>query len=251
MTKSYYQKRRPDGTLREATQNVRDILICEIDGCQTKTYRLNSSKCRAHRGICGFSGCGDVSWEKPENIVKDLHKNGKDFRYCVLHRGRLRGKREMGAPRGKARPVISFEDDAIEQTKLGVWAITPNGYVARYSQTKKGRSVTQLQHRYVMEEHIGRPLLSHENIHHRNGDRTDNRIENLELWSISQPSGQRVSEKISWMKEYLESYGYTVTKTDDDAYDFEQEHASVKYVLHYRHPDFTRETENTNEEHNG
>lgn len=90
--------------------------------------------------------------------------------------------------------------------------IDANGYVMVYkpehpNTTKKGYI---FEHRLVMSEFLERPLKRHENVHHVNGDRADNRVENLELWSKAQPSGQRVIDKLEWAIDFLKEYGYAV-----------------------------------------
>lgn len=73
--------------------------------------------------------------------------------------------------------------------------------------TRDGVTRNIFEHRVVMEEMIGRPLLKHENVHHKNGDRSDNRRSNLELWSTKQPPGQRVSDKLQYAYEIIALYG--------------------------------------------
>jgi hypothetical protein len=87
---------------------------------------------------------------------------------------------------------------------------TKAGYVRLYGYPEhpNADSTGRIQeHTFVMSEHLGRPLLPGEEVHHKNGVRDDNRIENLELWVKSQPAGQRAKDLVVWAKEILGRYG--------------------------------------------
>ena len=75
-----------------------------------------------------------------------------------------------------------------------------------YKEFRWGELRGVLEHRYVYEKHYGLKLLPYQNIHHINGDKLDNRIENLELWDTSQPKGQRVEDKILYYKKLYNEY---------------------------------------------
>lgn len=62
------------------------------------------------------------------------------------------------------------------------------------------------EHRHVMERLLGRRLTKNESVHHKNGNKLDNRPENLELWIRTQPYGQRVSDLIDHAISVLRRY---------------------------------------------
>ncbi len=71
-----------------------------------------------------------------------------------------------------------------------------------------------LEHRYVMEQHIGRPLLPEETVHHkRQWDKTNNSLDNLELWSSNHGPGGRVTDIVAWCIDMLRLYPEFAART--------------------------------------
>tara|TARA_R100000951_G_scaffold55657_2_gene46776 strand:+ start:104 stop:568 length:465 start_codon:yes stop_codon:yes gene_type:complete len=88
------------------------------------------------------------------------------------------------------------------------------GYVRVYSpdHPRSDKTGQLYEHTLVMEHIMGRYLVKGENVHHKNGIKTDNRPENLELWTTNQPVGARVEDKIAFALEILSMYKPEVLK---------------------------------------
>lgn len=66
------------------------------------------------------------------------------------------------------------------------------------------------EHRVILSDFLeksrGEPLRKTETVHHKNGIRNDNRLENLELRSGQHGNGQNVTDLTEWAIKHLKAY---------------------------------------------
>ncbi len=89
---------------------------------------------------------------------------------------------------------------------IGTIASAEGGYLRIKIDTGHGARDWIKHHKYVMEQKLGRKLESFENVHHKNGVKSDNAPDNLELWITKQPKGQRPEDLIEYAKWILKTY---------------------------------------------
>lgn len=159
---------------------------CEVDGCDRD--QISRSLCATHYSRLRRTGTAAANGGIADCSVEGCMRPHRATSYCAMHLQRVRKYGEPG-------PAQSMRWGSNRKAPK-------NGYVML---TANGRRIAE--HRFVMEEIIGRRLLPDENVHHINGVKSDNRPENLELWTTAQPAGQRVEDQVQWALEILRRYG--------------------------------------------
>jgi hypothetical protein len=132
-------------------------------------------------GLCKVDGCG---------------KRHAATGYCIGHYTRVQ---KHGDPMAHI-PIR-------KKAPNGEGNITVSGY--RQVWAPEHPNSTQgiiKEHRLVMSQHLGRPLRKGETVHHRNGDKLDNRLENLELRMGAHGQGQTIPDRIEDAVRVLREY---------------------------------------------
>lgn len=186
---------------------------CLVDGCDRP---ISARKmCIAHyarwrkSGDPGSPEIKIVKYQGPCEVT-GCDSRAIARRYCSMHYQRWHKYGDPVAEWVETRPRSESHTDYAGRE----WNVNrvSGGYVGCDTRVD-GVKIKSLFHRVIMQDVLGRDLLPGENVHHKNGDRSDNRPQNLELWSSSQPSGQRISDKIDWALEIIQTYG-----SDSDVY---------------------------------
>lgn len=118
------------------------------------------------------------------------------------------------------RKVLALE--RFENGEIARYTKARNGYVhVHIPSLVTGKKHSVLEHRFNMSRHLGRDLTSEETVHHRDGNRANNDLSNLELFTSRHGPGQRVVDQVSFAIDMLNLYpefaraaGYQLVKLE-------------------------------------
>lgn len=194
---------RQPGELRQYRKTFgRDPLYCSIP-CSAVGRRADTDADASSKSNCVVCGKEITRVRKPGGTINRQRK---------LCSSECRKKHKL-AEFERLRPLESREISRTSGRHGYIRLIVPR--------TADTPGYAILEHRYVMQQMIGRELRPEETVHHKNGDRTCNDRSNLELFSSRHGPGQRVIDKVAFAIEMMTLYpdfvteaGYKLVKFD-------------------------------------
>lgn len=201
----------PKCTTEGCSGRARHLRPGPCDRCKSRAWRAVQPKCNvpgcdrsatAAKGMCPTHYARDrAGLDVAAPLLRRQSRNGacsvegcEEPIYgrglCAIHNARKHRTGEVGPAHRLRAPK-------------GAGSTDPSGY-----RVVSVNGQRRLEHRHVMEEHLGRLLWSWESVHHVNGRRSDNRIENLQLWVKPQPTGVRLDDVL---RHYVTHYRAEIT----------------------------------------
>lgn len=143
-----------------------------------KKYNIKSRKnfTEHSKELISIAKKGSKPWNKGKHLNEEV-KN----KIRLAHKGKFKNNTEFGGHK-KIR-----KDGYIEVYNPSHNFASKDGYV--------------LEHRLVMEKCINRLLNKNEVVHHKNHNRQDNRIENLQLMTVSEHARLHMLERQSKIRK--------------------------------------------------
>lgn len=166
--------------------------LCVVERCESQIE--DDQMCQKHLNQVETRGYASPDRIRPDCKADGCTKSARALGLCFQHRrwlGKTGDYNTAPSRKGVGRGT-GQDPEAYQFVRIANDPYYPNKQIQ--------------EHRLVMAHHLGRKLESWENVHHINGIKSDNRIENLELWVTKQPKGQRIEDKVQFAKEILAMY---------------------------------------------
>jgi len=144
------------------------------------------TRTRAKKVTCAMEKCNNTTLIHSLNPEKRFCSHSCASKYMHIHN-------EHHPFQKLGKDNMHWEGGRITRNGY-VFIFTPNHPSKGHTKHKDGLTKYIAEHRLVIEEHLGRYLYPWERVHHKNGIKDDNRIENLELWVHGHPCGQRIED---------------------------------------------------------
>jgi hypothetical protein len=154
---------------KEFEEKISFEKYCSLKCCKTFQNRRKNERCKNEPGFK----------ERKNRLERERRRNGG--------RDRLKHNAQEKQRYRKKNNILS--DDDLKVAPAGSGCLTKHGYrkIAKKCHPNAWKNGDMFEHVFIMSDHLKRPLRKGETVHHKNGIRDDNRIENLELWSNSHP----------------------------------------------------------------